>query len=74
MSSIQVPIPESRRKNTARKPATKMFQAQVSDKIYQACKTEWRKRGLTSRQVAVWALQSFLASTNPAAAKKLGCG
>lgn len=72
MPPSQLPIPDSLRKTRSRKPATKMFQAQVSEKIYQACKLEWRKRGLTSRQVASWALQSFLITTNPAAAKRAG--
>lgn len=72
LAHIPVPLPESRSPTFGPDCGTKLFQAHVSERVYQACKTEWRKRGLTSRQVALWALQNFLLSTNPAAAKKVG--
>ena len=72
MTNISVPLPQSRAVARSARPPMKLFQARVSEKVYQACKAEWKKRGLTSRQVLAWALQSFLISANLAAAKKAG--
>lgn len=63
----KTPLPQGNLANSH----TKLCQAAVPLGLYEAAKAEWQARGLTTRQVVIWALKEYLAATNPRQAAKL---
>jgi hypothetical protein len=61
-----IPIPSTQ------KEAKILITAEVNAAMLVLVRSELKKRNLTLRQVVEWGLSSFLLSSNPEQAKKLG--
>lgn len=51
---------------------TKLCQAIVPEILLEAARAEWKRRGISARQVITWALLEYLHAVNPRIGQKIG--